>query len=135
MQSTHVAILGVDVGGTFTDAVLLEGGRVITAKVPTAERQEESVIAAAQAVGARDVERAKPRPDLYLEALGLLGVPAAEAIAFEDSPNGIRAARAAGIFCVGIPNEVTRSLGLEEADLVVDSLADLPPADLLARFE
>ena len=55
--------------------------------------------------------------------------------AFEDSLNGIRAARAAGIFCVGIPNEVTRSLGLEEADVVVDPLADLPPADLLARFE
>ena len=57
MQSTHVAILGVDVGGTFTDAVLLDGGRVRTAKVPTAARQEESVIAAARAVGARDVER------------------------------------------------------------------------------
>jgi N-methylhydantoinase A len=52
-----VAILGVDVGGTFTDAVLVEGGRVRTAKVPTAERQEESVVAAALAVGARDVER------------------------------------------------------------------------------
>ena len=57
MQSTHVAILGVDVGGTFTDAVLLDGGRVRTAKVPTAERQEESVLAAARAVGAQDVER------------------------------------------------------------------------------
>jgi N-methylhydantoinase A len=52
MQSTHVAILGVDVGGTFTDAVLLDGGRVRTAKVPTASRQEESVLAAAVAVGA-----------------------------------------------------------------------------------
>jgi N-methylhydantoinase A len=57
MQSTHVAILGVDVGGTFTDAVLLDGGRVRTAKVPTAERQEESVVAAAQAVGARGITR------------------------------------------------------------------------------
>jgi len=57
MQSTRVAILGVDVGGTFTDAVLLDGGRVRTVKVPTAARQEESVIAAARAVGARDVER------------------------------------------------------------------------------
>ncbi len=57
MQSTRVAILGVDVGGTFTDAVLLDGGRVRTAKVPTAERQEESVLAAARAVGAKDVER------------------------------------------------------------------------------
>jgi N-methylhydantoinase A len=52
-----VAILGVDVGGTFTDAVLLDGGVLRTAKVPTAQRQEESVLAAARAVGAADVER------------------------------------------------------------------------------
>jgi len=57
MQSTRVAILGVDVGGTFTDAVLLDGGVARTAKVPTAARQEESVLAAARAVGAADVER------------------------------------------------------------------------------
>jgi N-methylhydantoinase A len=47
-----VAILGVDVGGTFTDAVLVEEGRIRTAKVPTAARQEESVLAAAREVGA-----------------------------------------------------------------------------------
>ena len=52
-----MAILGVDVGGTFTDAVLLDGGTVRTAKVPTAARQEESVVAAARAVGAAGVER------------------------------------------------------------------------------
>src|SRR5215831_12330983 len=52
-----MAILGVDVGGTFTDAVLLEDGRVSTGKVLTAVRQEESVVAAARAAGARDVER------------------------------------------------------------------------------
>ncbi len=52
-----MAILGVDVGGTFTDAVLLDGERLATAKVPTARRQEESVVAAALAVGAGDVER------------------------------------------------------------------------------
>jgi len=50
-------ILGVDVGGTFTDAVLLADGELRTAKVPTAERQEESVVAAARAVGAERVER------------------------------------------------------------------------------
>src|SRR5919206_4210379 len=50
-------VLGVDVGGTFTDAVLLEDGELRTAKVPTAPRQEESVVAAAAAVGARGVER------------------------------------------------------------------------------
>jgi N-methylhydantoinase A len=49
-----VAILGVDVGGTFTDAVLVEEGRIRTAKVPTAARQEESVLAAARAVGIED---------------------------------------------------------------------------------
>src|SRR6184192_4076759 len=52
VQSTDVAILGVDVGGTFTDAVLVEEGRVRTAKVPTVARQEESVLAAARAAGA-----------------------------------------------------------------------------------
>jgi len=52
-----VAVLGIDVGGTFTDAVLLEGGRLSTAKVPTAREQEESVVAAARAVGAAAIER------------------------------------------------------------------------------
>jgi N-methylhydantoinase A len=52
-----MAILGVDVGGTFTDAVLLEENELRTAKVPTAARQEESVLAAAAAVGARDPGR------------------------------------------------------------------------------
>src|SRR5918999_5446614 len=52
-----VALLGIDVGGTFTDAVLLANGELRTAKVPTAERQEESVLAAAAAVGAAEVER------------------------------------------------------------------------------
>jgi N-methylhydantoinase A len=56
MQSTDVAILGVDVGGTFTDAVLVADGRIRTAKVPTAARQEESVLAAARAVGAGEAE-------------------------------------------------------------------------------
>jgi N-methylhydantoinase A len=52
-----VRILGVDVGGTFTDAVLLENGAVRTAKVPTARLQEESVVAAAGEVGAHGVDR------------------------------------------------------------------------------
>src|SRR5947207_9199450 len=51
------AVLGVEVGGTFTDAVLLEGGELRPAKVPTAARQEQSVLAAARAVGAGRLER------------------------------------------------------------------------------
>ena len=81
-----------------------------------------------------DHERAKPRPTMYLEALDVLRVGADEAVVFEDSPNGVRAAKAAGIFVVAVPNAVTRDYGLDEADLVVGSLADLPPDELLARF-
>jgi N-methylhydantoinase A len=49
--------LGVDVGGTFTDAVLVSDGDVRVAKVPTAARQQESVVAAAAAVAAGDIDR------------------------------------------------------------------------------
>jgi HAD superfamily hydrolase (TIGR01509 family) len=82
-----------------------------------------------------DESRAKPLPVLYLEALDLLGVAADEAIAFEDSPNGVRAAKAAGLVCVAVPNGVTRALGLDEADVVVDSLAELPFDRLLELVE
>src|ERR1700751_5867084 len=53
-QTTDVAILGVDVGGTFTDAVLVEEGRIRTGKVPTAPRPEEWGLAAARAGGVGD---------------------------------------------------------------------------------
>ncbi len=52
-----MAVLGVDVGGTFTDAVLVADGRISTAKVPTSARQEKGVLAAARAVGAGELER------------------------------------------------------------------------------
>jgi len=81
-----------------------------------------------------DRERAKPRPTLYLEALSLLGLAADEAVAFEDSVNGVRAAKAAGLFCVAVPNGVTAAMALDEADVVVPSLAELPLESLLARF-
>jgi len=84
--------------------------------------------------GDHDRERGKPRPTLYLEALDALGVGADEAVAFEDSPNGIRAATAAGIFCIAVPNGITASLALDEADLILDSLAELPFERLLDRF-
>lgn len=82
-----------------------------------------------------DAERAKPQPTLYLEALERLGLSADEAVAFEDSPNGVRAAKRAGLFCVAVPNPVTETLALDEADVVVDSLAELPLDDLLARLD
>ena len=99
------------------------------------ERLERTIGWDAIVTADHDVERAKPRPTLYLEALEQLDVPAEEAIAFEDSPNGALGAKRAGIYVVGIPNAVTRDLDLAGvADLMVDSLADLPPDDLLAQF-
>jgi HAD superfamily hydrolase (TIGR01509 family) len=83
---------------------------------------------------ADDVERVKPDPALYLAALDALQVDPQEAIAFEDSPNGVLAAQRAGIFCVAIPNPLTSQLPLEHADLRLNSLADLPLETLLARF-
>jgi HAD superfamily hydrolase (TIGR01509 family) len=84
--------------------------------------------------GDHDRERGKPRPTLYLEALDRLGAGAGEAVAFEDSPNGISAAKAAGIFCVAVPNGITAALDLAAADLVVSSLAELPFERLLERL-
>lgn len=81
-----------------------------------------------------DRVRAKPSPPLYLEALDHLRVPASRAVAFEDSPNGILAARRAGVACVAVPNALTARLDLRGADLVMSSLAELPLSDLLARL-
>ncbi len=65
----RLSILGVDVGGTFTDAVLLEDGRVRAAKVPTAKRQEESVLAAIRAVGAEGVNALRHGTTIATNAL------------------------------------------------------------------
>jgi putative hydrolase of the HAD superfamily len=81
------------------------------------------------------VARTKPHPDLFLLALEQLQVRASEAIVFEDSPNGVRAARAAGIFVVAVPNSVTSQLSIENANLTLRSLADLPLRELLNKVQ
>lgn len=80
-----------------------------------------------------DVANAKPEPDLYLAVLDCLGVSAQEAIAIEDSPNGITAAKRAGLWCVAIPNSITAKLDLSGADLLLRSLAEITLADLLKK--
>ena len=102
---------------------------------PILERLERAHGWDAIVVADGDVARAKPRPTLYLDALAELGLQAEEAIAFEDSPNGVRAATAAGIYCVAIPNPVTATLAFENADLTLNSLTDLPLAELLERVD
>lgn len=79
-----------------------------------------------------DVTQTKPSPELYVRVLEALDVPAEAAVALEDSPNGIAAAKAAGLVCVAVPNELTRQLRLTGADLVLDSL-ELSLDDLLSQ--
>jgi HAD superfamily hydrolase (TIGR01509 family) len=81
-----------------------------------------------------DVAAVKPAPDLYLSALECLGVRAQDAIAIEDSPNGIAAARAAGMWCVAVPNGITAGLDFSHADLVLKSLSGAGPESLAARL-
>ena len=76
------------------------------------------------------VAAVKPDPSLYLLALERLGVTADEVIAFEDSPHGIVAAKRAGIFCVAVPNAMTRELPLDMADRRVGSLEEFTLDDV-----
>lgn len=81
-----------------------------------------------------DVARTKPAPDLYLATVEALDVAPAEAVAFEDSRNGIAAAKAAGLRCVAVPNALTAGMDLTQADLRLASLADTPLEEVLATL-
>lgn len=70
------------------------------------------------------VQNVKPDPELYLQALDKLGVEASEAIAIEDSPNGARAAVAAGIPTVVIKNDITKLLPFSEGHHTIETLAN-----------
>jgi HAD superfamily hydrolase (TIGR01509 family) len=78
-----------------------------------------------------DVKRTKPDPDLYLTTLRRLGARPDEAIAFEDSSNGIHAAKAAGLYCVVVPNLLTVDLDLTEADLRLLTLEAMPLREVI----
>jgi HAD superfamily hydrolase (TIGR01509 family) len=80
-------------------------------------------------ISSEEVERGKPAPDVYLEAARRLGVPPERAAAVEDSASGIRAAKAAGLRVVAIPNRhfPPGDDVLALADVRLDSLAELTP--------
>jgi beta-phosphoglucomutase-like phosphatase (HAD superfamily) len=67
------------------------------------------------------VPEAKPAPDTYLEACRRLGAPPAQSVGLEDSPTGVAAARAAGLYVVGVPSLAGVVL---DADLLAGSLAE-----------
>ena len=79
------------------------------------------------------VGRTKPYPDLFLTALKQLQVENNEAVVFEDSPNGVEAARRAGVFVVAVPNQLTSMLPIQGANLIVGSLSELPLSELLDK--
>lgn len=82
-----------------------------------------------------DVTSAKPAPDLYLAVLDCLGVSPLEAVAIEDSPNGVTAAKRAEMLCVAIPNTITEKLDLSHADLLLRSLSEVTLPELLQHLE
>lgn len=81
-----------------------------------------------------DVLKIKPNPDLFLAALDRLGISADEAVIFEDSLNGILAARRAGIRVVAVPNHITKHTNIEGETLRISSLADFSLEELLNKL-
>ena len=80
-------------------------------------------------VSSEEVPRGKPAPDVYLEVARRLGVASTACVAVEDSHNGIRSAKAAGMTCVAVPNPLfPPGDAVAEADVVLGSIAELTPA-------
>ncbi len=79
---------------------------------------------------ADEVEHPKPAPDVYLLAASRLGVPPGRCAAFEDSPRGLAAAHAAGLFTIAVPTALTKHFAFEQAHHLVESLEKLALSDL-----
>ncbi|HZM31323.1 MAG TPA: HAD family hydrolase [Acidimicrobiales bacterium] len=92
-------------------------------------RERFAVVATSDDVGG-DPRRTKPAPDIFLAAAGSLGVDPGSCVVLEDSPNGVLAARAAGMPVVAVPGPMTRGLDFDGADLIVPSLVGLSLGDL-----
>ncbi|HVT12058.1 MAG TPA: HAD family phosphatase [Fimbriimonadaceae bacterium] len=86
-----------------------------------------------EVVCADDVERAKPFPDLYRLCCDRMGASPRRSVAFEDSANGARAAKEAGLYVVAVPTHLTNRDELV-ADRIVDSLAEISLAELSASL-
>ena len=79
--------------------------------------------------------RAKPDPAVYLAACGALGCVPQQAIALEDSLNGLTGAKRAGLYGVAIPNALTKHMDFHQADHQLTSLADISLANLIAQLQ
>ena len=79
------------------------------------------------------VQRTKPDPALFLRAAEGLGLSPSQTIVLEDSLNGVKAGKSAGAFTVAIPNSITQHLDLSQADLILNSLSEMPLERLLQQ--
>jgi putative hydrolase of the HAD superfamily len=77
-----------------------------------------------------DVKNVKPDPELYLKAMEKLALSPGNTVAFEDSVNGLKSAKSAGMFCVAIPGPITRHMDFHNADKIVDSFNELTISQL-----
>ena len=79
------------------------------------------------------VKKIKPDPELYVKTVNDLGLQPVEVIAFEDSLNGLTAAKAAGIYCVIVPNDVTKHLEFTTHDYHLESMEEECLSDIVIR--
>lgn len=82
-----------------------------------------------------NVKKVKPDPEIYQNVVKLLGLEPSEAIAFEDSLNGSKAALAAGLNCVVVPNRITQYLPFDNYHLRLDSMSDKSLQDVISCIE
>ncbi|PGM95041.1 HAD family hydrolase [Bacillus cereus] len=82
-----------------------------------------------------DVERVKPDPALYKVTIEELGIELSEAVVFEDSLNGLKAAVAAGLKCIVVPNDVTRNLQFENHHLRIESMKEKSLKEVLQHIK
>lgn len=78
-----------------------------------------------------DSEKHKPNPEPYITALNRLNINSKNAIAIEDSPVGVTAAKSAGLFCIAVPCEMTKDFDFSNADLRVSSLQEIKIKDFV----
>lgn len=84
--------------------------------------------------GGNEVPRHKPAPDVYELALRRLNLPAAAAVAVEDTPHGVTAAQAASLRCISIPNPFVKHERVRHADLVLSSAGECTLKDALTAL-
>jgi beta-phosphoglucomutase-like phosphatase (HAD superfamily) len=71
-----------------------------------------------------DVKNGKPDPEIYLKAMGRLGVPPAECVVLEDSSNGALAGKRSGAYTIAVPSKYTRDQDFSSVDYVAENLLD-----------